>query len=249
MDKTKMKNNEEHSEYRSWEYARLGEYHRKLDLNWSYAPTYLRKMSLVRKFLDTCLPSTRILDAGCGEGVLVEEYSAKGYQIEGVDQNYGSTYVRQGDIREMSFFDNNTFDVVLLLDVFEHLGFYDQQRVLQEIKRILKPNGYLIASIPNLGHLSSRIAFVLFGRLFRTDIDLNHIGERPYFENRRLLAKNGFVVERVVGITLTVPLIYGLITRHAARLRWLHNLFEPLAIPSLAMLDMFYCRARDSKAQ
>lgn len=33
-----------------WEYARKGDYHRKLDPNWSYTPTYLRKMHYVRSF-------------------------------------------------------------------------------------------------------------------------------------------------------------------------------------------------------
>ena len=240
-----MENNQENAQYRGWEYARIGDYHRNLDLNWSYAPTYLRKMRLVRALLDSYPQTSRILDAGCGEGVLVEEYSAKGYRIEGIDQNYSSSYVRQGDICDLPF-EDDSFDLVLLLDVFEHIGFSDQPRALREIRRILRPGGSLIASIPNLGHLYSRFAFLLFGRLMRTDIEFNHVGERPFFENRRLLHGNGFLIEKVVGITLTVPLIYNLIVRHAARLRWLHDLLEPFALPSLAMLNVFYCKMRDS---
>jgi len=34
--------------YRSWEYARHGDYHRNLDPNWSYTPTYLRKMTFIK---------------------------------------------------------------------------------------------------------------------------------------------------------------------------------------------------------
>ncbi len=60
-------------------------------------------------------------------------------------------------------FEDNFFDVVLLLDVFEHIGYSDQPMALQEIKRVLKSDGQLIVSIPNLAHLSSRIAFVMFG--------------------------------------------------------------------------------------
>ncbi len=75
------KNIDDNNQYRSWEYAKIGDYHRNLDLDWSYAPTYIRKMKLVRKYLDTCSSKVNILDAGCGEGVLVEEYSSKGYMI------------------------------------------------------------------------------------------------------------------------------------------------------------------------
>ncbi len=37
--------------FRGWEYARKGDYHRNLDPNWSYTPTYLRKMQHIRRFL------------------------------------------------------------------------------------------------------------------------------------------------------------------------------------------------------
>lgn len=238
-----VENKTENDKYRGWEYARTGDYHRNLDLNWGYAPTYLRKMKFVRAFLDETPPSACILDAGCGEGVLVEEYSKKGYTIEGIDMNYASDFVRRGDICEMPY-EDGYFDIVLLLDVFEHIGYIDQSRTLQEIKRVLKPDGIFVASIPNLAHLSSRITFSIFGRLQRTDIEINHIGERPYWENHQILLENDFSIERKIGITLTIPIIYWIITHRAAKLRWLHDLFEPLAIPSLAMLTIFFCRSK-----
>jgi len=122
--------------YRGWEYAKQGDYHRNLDPDWSYTPTYLKKMYYVRQFLDSLPKGTRILDAGCGEGVLVEEYLAKGYSIQGIDLNYESEIVKRGDILNMPFKDES-FDVVLLLDVFEHLSFTDQPKALKEIHRVL----------------------------------------------------------------------------------------------------------------
>ena len=125
---------------RRWEYAKLVDYHKNLDPNWSYTPTYLRKMKYVRSFLNNLPKQTKILDAGCGEGVLVEKYRLKGMHIEGVDLNYESEYVSHGSILDLPY-PENTFDVVLCLDVFEHLDFKDQPLSLNNFSRVLKQGG------------------------------------------------------------------------------------------------------------
>jgi len=238
MDKSTMTD----SAYRGWEYATKGDYHRELDPNWSYTPTYLRKMHHVRRFLDNFSCNVRILDIGCGEGVLVEEYAAKGYAIEGLDLNYESQWVKRGNVLDMPYKDD-TFDIVLLLDVFEHIAFSDQPRALHEIRRVLKPGGWFLASIPNLAHLNSRVRLLLKGKLDRTDIEINHPGERTIGENISLLNANGFKIVAVKGITLTLPWLYRqVICRHPARFRWLHDWLDRFAVPSLAMINLFVCQ-------
>ena len=128
------------SAYRGWEYAKKGDYHKNLDPDWSYTPTYLKKMKSVHQFLDTLPHDAKIVDAGCGEGVLVEKYRQRGRQIIGLDLNYASEFVLRGNILNMPFSDES-FDVVLLLDVFEHLSYHDQPQCLTEIKRILRGGG------------------------------------------------------------------------------------------------------------
>lgn len=232
--------------FRGWEYARAGDYHRHLDPSWSYTPTYLKKMRYVHCFLAALAKDEPILDAGCGEGVLVEELLAQGYRIEGIDLNYASPYVKQGNILDMPFYEDGRFGVVLLLDVFEHLAFADQLRALKEIKRVLRPGGTLLVSIPNLAHWNSRFQFALRGNLDRSDVETNHVGERPIKENVRLLQSAGFEIGRIVGITLTVPYVYRrIICRRPARFRWLHDVLDFFAIPSLSMLNLFWCRKRE----
>jgi SAM-dependent methyltransferase len=229
---------------RGWEYARIGDYHRNLDLNWSYAPTYLAKMRMIRRYLERVSKESRILDAGCGEGVLVEEYHSKGFQIEGIDLNYESEHVRHGDLRKLPYPDQ-TFDLVLLLDVFEHFEFSDQAKVLTEIHRVLRPNGTLLATIPNIAHFNSRCMMFLFGRLDRSDSELNHPGERPYFENRDILKRYSFEIRHAKGITLTIPLVIKFIRHYPRQLRWFHDLLELFALPSLALLTLFECVKRN----
>ena len=228
----------------SWEYASKGDYHRNLDLNWSYAPTFLQKLKLVDEFVRDLPRSSRILDGGCGEGVLVDKYRAEGRCITGVDLHYKSGSVTQANLTNLPY-KNDAFDVVLLLDVFEHIPFSDQPLVLGEIKRVLHPNGWLVASIPNLAHWNSRFRMFFNGELDRTDIETNHVGERPHAENVRCLEASGFKVESCRGVTLTVPVIYRrLICRRAKKLRWLHDAFEPAArlFPQLSFLSFFICR-------
>ena len=227
--------------YRGWEYARLGDYHKNLDPNWSYTPTYLKKIRFVRKFIEDLPKETRILDAGCGEGVLVEEYRSKGYSIEGLDLNYASKYVRLGNILDMPYSDDS-FDVVLMLDVFEHLSFEDQPKALSEIKRVLRPKGNLLISIPNLAHINSRFRFLLKGQLDRTDIETNHPGERPFKENVKILKNAGFDIQKIKSITLTLPFIYRrIICRKPAMFKWLHDVLDVCAVPHISMLNIFVC--------
>ena len=235
------------TEYRGWEYARLGDYHRNPDPNWSYTPTYLHKMEFVRRIVESLPRDSRILDAGCGEGVLVEEYCQKGWHVEGLDLNYESEYVRRGDVRDMPYPDVS-LDAALFLDTLEHLAYEDQTKALSEIHRILRPGGYLILSVPNLAHLNSRVRFLLKGRLDRTDAETNHVGERPLWENEKLLRKSGFAIKERIGVTLTLPVVYRrVICKRPGRYRWLHDALEPFArvFPSLAMLTIFVCKKED----
>lgn len=131
---------------RGGEYVTRGEYHRAPDPNWEFYPTYLAKLEAVRAWLDKSPRGIRVLDAGCGEGVLVEEYANR-LAIEGIDPNYSSERVRTGSLTDLPFADG-TFDRALCLDVLEHLSFEDQPRALAELFRTLKPGGELLVWYP-----------------------------------------------------------------------------------------------------
>jgi len=235
-----MINNEEKKFFRGWVYATLGNYHRNLDPNWLYTPTYLKKMKYVQNFLYTLPKDVRILDVGCGEGVLVEEYRKRGYDISGVDLNYESEYVSLGNVLNLQYPDDS-FDVILMLDIFEHLRLEDQSKALSEIKRVLRPKGNLLISIPNLAHLYCRFRLFFQGRLFRTGSEPDHQGERPMKENVRLLRDAGFRILKTKGVTLTLPIIYRIICHWPARFRWLHDILDIFALPSISFLNIFLC--------
>ncbi|GAH89072.1 unnamed protein product, partial [marine sediment metagenome] len=135
---------------RAGEYKIKGDYHKELDKNWKYVPVYIEKMKVIDKILGE-FENAKILDAGCGEGVLVEKYRKKGFDIIGIDLNYSSEYVKNGDIREMPFEDGE-FNLVLCLDVLEHINISDHKKASNELRRVTKKGGLIIFGLPNLSH-------------------------------------------------------------------------------------------------
>ncbi len=222
---------------RRGEYAARGDYHRELDPTWDYYPTYLAKLEAVRNWLDRLPPTTRVLDAGCGEGILVQEYAGK-LAIEGLDAHYSSDRVRSGSLTSLPYADAS-FDRALCLDVLEHLTFDEQPRALAELARVLRPGGELLVSVPNLAHLQSRIHFLLQGRLIRTASELKHPGDRPVAEYLQLAKRAGFVLVARRGIFPTVPILTRVIRRHPQTLTPLHRwLSRLLPVPGWCFLNL-----------
>jgi SAM-dependent methyltransferase len=228
---------------RTGEYAERGDYHRTPDPSWDYYPTYLAKLEAVRGWLDRLPPRTRVLDAGCGEGVLVAEYASR-LAIEGVDPNYSSAHVRLASVTALPYA-NDAFERALCLDVLEHLTFEEQPRALAELHRVLAPGGELLVSVPNLAHLQSRVHFFFTGRLIRTASELKHPGDRPAGDYVDLGRRAGFELVARRGIFPTVPVITRLIRRNPQRLLPLHRfLTRAIPVPGWCFLNLLTFRKR-----
>lgn len=226
---------------RTGEYAARGDYHRAPDPDWDYYPTYLAKLDAVRRWLDAAAPRERVLDAGCGEGILVEEYAGR-LAIEGIDAHYSSARVRSGSLTALPYAEA-TFDRALCLDVLEHLTFEEQPRALAELFRVLRPGGLLLVSIPNLAHLQSRVHFALQGRLIRTASEDKHPGDRPAGDYIALGRRTGFALVSRRGIFPTVPVLTRLIRRHPRALLPLHRLLTRLIpVPGWCFLNLLTFR-------
>ncbi len=105
----------------------------------------------------------------------------------------------------------NTFDVVVCNEIIEHI--FDTDRLLEELHRVLKPQGKLILSTPNLASLPNRICLLFGWQPFGTEVSsrrsnygnplrksLNPAGHIRVFTQKALLEilrENGFVVEEV----------------------------------------------------
>ncbi|HVQ37386.1 MAG TPA: class I SAM-dependent methyltransferase [Pyrinomonadaceae bacterium] len=103
---------------------------------------------------DNVRRGSSVLDLGCGEGMLAL-LKRKGITLTGVDlspqllaaagrNGYDATYV--ASLTALPFPDSS-FDYVASLDVMGHVAFEDKDRVLAEIKRVLRPDGVTLHGI------------------------------------------------------------------------------------------------------
>ena len=219
------------------EYALRGDYHREPSPDWEFYPTYLAKLAFVRNYLTHLPQGTRVLDAGCGEGVLVEEFHGR-LAIEGIDPNYASDHVTRGSLTALPY-GNVTFDRATCLDVLEHLTFEEQPKAIAELFRVIRPGGELLVSVPNLAHLQSRVHFLLLGRLIHTASLEKHPGDRPAFEYIEMARRAGFRLVERRGIFPTVPILTRWIRRSPKRLLPLHRvLTRLLPVPGWCFLNL-----------
>ena len=97
-----------------------------------------------------------VLDVGCGRGMMGRIVSELGGRYTGVD------FVRPGeggpdalaDAQRLPFGDG-AFDVVLCVDVFEHLP--DERAAVVEFRRVLRPDGVVFLSTPNYANVAGLV--------------------------------------------------------------------------------------------
>jgi 2-polyprenyl-3-methyl-5-hydroxy-6-metoxy-1,4-benzoquinol methylase len=138
--------------------------------------------------------SSRIVDLGCGHGAFLYFLKESGYDdLQGVDvsaeqvelaHQLGIHQVEQGELAAfLDGTDSSSVDVVLLMDVLEHLTMPELFETLDEVFRILAPGGRCIAHVPN--------AEGLFGMRIRYG-DLTHENSFTPQSMRQLFATIGF---------------------------------------------------------
>ena len=145
----------------------------------------------------------KVLEIGPGTGILLLELKKKGFSVVGIDINpalgrKAGLKIKKGDINKGLPFKNSSFDIVIALEVLEHT--FDPFFVIKEIKRVLKPNGYAIISMPNEYCLFNKIA-ILFSRPSK-DFD---IYGHHYFLG---LDQIRFLISKELKIKKEVPVLF-----------------------------------------
>lgn len=119
----------------------------------------------------------RVLDLGCRSGALTSHF-LDGNSVVGLDVDASALEKAaalgiepvQANVEEPLPFDDESFDAVVAGELLEHLQFPDA--LVSEIRRVLRPGGALVGSVPNAFRIQSRLRF-LRGR--PPEDDLTHL--------------------------------------------------------------------------
>ena len=140
-------------------------------------------------------PGQRVLEIGCGTGNTLAYLKENGYAsyVAGIEKEtecFGSinpvvNEIIEGDAESLEIPFEGKFDVVLLLDVLEHL--YSPFDLLKKVQTALAPSGYIVVSIPNIRNYAILKRLILKGRWDYKDsgvLDRSHV---RFFTKRSFL--------------------------------------------------------------
>ncbi len=158
-----------------------------------------RESLLLRLVKGKLQKETVVLDAGCGSGSLLFKLSGYGCSVYGIEQSkeyvdYLTGKVRDSassNIRQIKYgsvttipFPDSMFNLLVSGDVLEHVK--DDEKAVQEFRRVLKPDGTCVVSVPAMPSL--------------WDFSDEWAGHLRRYSREGLVSlfeKNGFVVEDV----------------------------------------------------
>lgn len=139
---------------------------------------YIRNL-LLPDFFPADGAGKRVCDIAGGAGIVSKWIQDRGYDVSLVEfsdiavdeaKKRGVQNIFQlqiGGVGSLPF-EDNYFDIVFFGDIIEHL--FDSESALKEIQRILKPNGRLIISCPNIAYWRFRTYYLVDGDFQRIDV-------------------------------------------------------------------------------
>jgi SAM-dependent methyltransferase len=199
-----------------------------------FLPTmHYYKLDVLREFFLRYIPSGgKVVDVGCGRCLFTDIQPKWPFQIFAGDLDLGLIKERKSEIPQNYWFLSDVlhipfvseyFDSMFAGEIIEHVS--DPVEVLQEWKRVLKPNGTLILTTPNRDRLLSRIE----GR--ERPYSPDHLHELSYNELRNeVLPQAGFKVLESTGVYLEVLLnwLSGNPRRDYLQAEWNKDAYVPL---------------------
>lgn len=119
----------------------------------------------IKKFINP-QPATKLLDIGCFLNILLYDYAKWESKYYGIDISENVVKECKKIVKKLKYsiggvylcpahsidFENNFFDYVTCINVFEYFSISYAKQVLNEVYRVLKPNGKFAVDIPNPNH-------------------------------------------------------------------------------------------------
>lgn len=149
---------------------------------------------------------SRVLDVGCNTGYLGEKLiREKNCSVYGIDYSRDALNVAKQKLNKIKRVDlekyNNEvsgkFDIIIFADILEHIRF--PEKTLKIYKKLLAPNGKIVASIPNVANVKNRI-FLMLGMWNYTPVGLLDETHLRFFTKKTIidmLQRTGLKSEKV----------------------------------------------------
>ncbi len=90
-----------------------------------------------------------VLEIGIGNRLVSNYLKEKGVNVTTCDYDEGLEPEVVADVRDLSYFKDNSFDVVVAYEILEHISWNDLDKALKELKRVSK--SHVIISVPWTG--------------------------------------------------------------------------------------------------
>lgn len=199
-----------------------------------FLPTmHYYKLDVLREFFLRYIPSGgKVVDVGCGRCLFTDIQPNWPFHIFAGDLDLGLIKERKSEFPQNHWFLSDVlripfvseyFDSMFAGEIIEHVS--DPVEVLQEWKRVLKPNGTLILTTPNRDRLLARIE----GR--ERPYSPDHLHELSFHELRNeVLPQAGFKILESTGVYLEVLLnwLSGNPRRDYLQAEWNKDAYIPL---------------------
>lgn len=161
----------------------------------------------IKKILSLIGQNKHILDIGCYNGAITKRIEGQNNQVYGIDASLPAIKLAQKKHLKVKhlILENNwskkinqKFDVVFAGEIIEHI--FDTDNFLQNIRHLLKPQGSLIITTPNIASLGRRIYLLLgISPIIETTSRNTDSGHIRYFTKKtlcKLLSENGFLFQK-----------------------------------------------------
>jgi ubiquinone/menaquinone biosynthesis C-methylase UbiE len=164
------------------------------------------------------LPRGKVLDVPAGEGALAARLQKFGFEVACCDLypqifRLGNAEIKQGNLDGKLPYQDDSFDYAVCVEGLEHIE--NPANAIRELSRVVKSNGEIIVSVPNIMNIEERLKWLFFGYTSHfkpltaeslaaireefgsmEEIAL-HVNPIGYSELRFLLEKNGFTLQKV----------------------------------------------------